>query len=322
MDDVQKKVCFAMVNIFESSSVLGRYGAIGGLKNDKGHLSYGRSQVSLSSGHLYLLIKAYCEASDAQFGAELTPYLQRLGDKDITLDEDLNLRNILRQAGQDPAMQRVQDAYLDRNFFQPALAAAKAAGLQQPLSQAMAYDAHIQGGWATCSHLVNTTLGSVGATVSEEKWIAQYLETRTAYLKRVTNPDTSYRMVAYGTVVGANNWSLTLPFTFRGVSITEQSLGTSTPTPEPAAPVAPIPDPQIDNLPLLRPQIPYTRGAGVLNLQKLLNSIGLKNSQDAVYGPFTQALVSAFQKSKGMKNDAVCGPQTWTALMKSPLAAS
>lgn len=319
MDELQKKTCFGMVNIFESSKVTGNYGAIGGLKNDAGHLSYGRSQVSLSSGNLYLLIKAYCEAPDAQYAAELQPYLKRLGDKDLTLDADLNLRSVLREAGHDPAMQRAQDDYLDRNYFQPALAHASGAGLEHPLSQAIVYDAHIQGGWKDCSQTVNRALGAVGAAVPEERWIAEYLKTRTAYLKRVTNPDTSYRMVAYGTVVDAGNWTLNLPFTFRGVSITEQSLG-------PAASVAvitpPIPDPEIDSLPLLRPQIPYTRGAEVLSLQKLLNGAGLTNSQDQVYGPFTQALVSTFQRRKRMKPDAIVGPQTWSALMESAASAS
>jgi hypothetical protein len=66
MNDLQKKICFGMVNIFERCKITGNYGAIGGFKNDAGHLSYGRSQVSLSSGNLFLLIKAYCDAIDAQ----------------------------------------------------------------------------------------------------------------------------------------------------------------------------------------------------------------------------------------------------------------
>jgi Glycosyl hydrolase family 46/Putative peptidoglycan binding domain len=237
----------------------------------------------------------------------------------MTLDFDLNLRAALREAGLDPAMQRVQDDYLDRNFFQPALTQAKINGLQHPLSQGIVYDAHIQGGWKFCSQTVNQTLGAIGLAVSEESWIIEYLKIRTAYLQKVTIPDTSYRMVAYGTVVGSNNWTLALPFTFHGVSITEESFGAPATPPVVVSP--PIPDPEADNLPLLRPQIPYTRGPEVLNLQKLLNAAGLTNTQDQVYGPFTQTLVSSFQKRKQMKADAIVGPQTWAVLIASAAAS-
>ena len=312
MNDLQKQTCISMVNIFESSSVTGNYGAIGGLKNDKGHLSYGRSQVSLASGNLFLLIKAYCEAPDAQFSSELSAYLPRLGDKDFTLDTDLGIRALLREAGHDPAMQRVQDDYLDRNFFQPAIAHAVQAGLTRPLSQAIVYDTHIQGGWAACSHAVNGAIGTVGGGTSEEDWIKRYLEVRTNYLTQNTSPPTTYRPEAYSKLVADANWDLNLSITFRGVNITALSLGGS--KPDPIVPSGPIPDPGVDNLPLLRPRVPYTRGPDVLNLQKLLNAIGMKNSLDQIYGPFTQALVTNFQRLKGLKPDGIVGPQTWAAL--------
>ena len=216
-------------------------------------------------------------------------------------------------------MQREQDAYLDRNYLQPAIAHAQAAGLVQPLSHAIVYDTHIQGGWLTCSQAVNKAIGAVAGNVTEGLWIAQYLETRTAFLKGVTNPDTSYRMVAYGSILKAGNWNLDLPFTFRGVLVSSEDFETA-----PSQPIiiaSPIPDPEIDSLPVLRPQIPYTRGDMVHRLQKLLNTAGAQNSEDETYGPFTQALVSAFQKSKGMKPDAVVGPQTWAALMEGASAA-
>ena len=318
MNPLQKQTCIAIVNIFESGSLTGNYGAVGGLKNDKGHLSYGRSQVSLMSGNLFLLIKAYCEAPDAQFAQELSPFLQRLGNKDTTLDQDLAIRNILRQAGNDPAMRRIQDDYFDRNFFQPALAAAQHANLQQPLSQTIAYDTHIQGGWQACSAAVNTDVGPIGTNVTEETWIKRYLEVRTEYLKRHA-PQTTYRPEAFGKLVSVGAWTLDLPIALRGLTITGQSF--ETPAPEPSIPSPPIPDLEVDNLPLLRPLVPYMRGPDVLSVQKLLNTVGMKNSEDQIYGPFTQTLVSAFQKRMALKPDAIVGPRTWVALKTNQSAA-
>lgn len=306
MNPLQRRTCIAIVNIFESGSLTGNYGAVGGLKNDKGHLSYGKSQVSLMSGNLFLLIKAYCEEPDAQFAQELSPFLGRLGNKDITLDQDLTIRNVLRQAGNDPAMKRVQDDYFDRNFFEPALVAAQRANLQQPLSQTIAYDTHIQGGWQTCSAAVNAAIGPIGANTPEETWIKRYLEVRTEYLKRHA-PQTIYRPEAFGKLVSAGEWALDLPIDIRGLTITSQNF--ETPAPELSISSPPIPDPEVDSLPLIRPLVPYMRGPDILSLQRFLNTVGMKNSEDQIYGPFTQALVSAFQRRMALKPDAIVGPQ-------------
>src|SRR5690242_6887784 len=50
-----KKVAEAIVNIFETGSALGNYGAVTLIPHDSGHLTYGRSQTTLGSGNLYLL---------------------------------------------------------------------------------------------------------------------------------------------------------------------------------------------------------------------------------------------------------------------------
>ena len=65
MNDLQKRTAQAIVNIFETGRVAGDYGAVTLLPGDAGHLTYGRSQTTLGSGNLFLLIKAYCERADA-----------------------------------------------------------------------------------------------------------------------------------------------------------------------------------------------------------------------------------------------------------------
>ena len=99
--ELQKKSAQAIVNVFETSLPQGDYSKVTLLRNDPGHLTYGRSQTTLASGNLFLLIKAYCDAPDAEFGEELSACLGRLEDIDLSLDRDMTLRPVLREAGGD-----------------------------------------------------------------------------------------------------------------------------------------------------------------------------------------------------------------------------
>ena len=314
MDDLQKKTCLAIVNVFESGSVTGNYGSVTVLRGDTGHLTYGRSQTTLGSGNLYPLLKAYCDAPDAIQASELRPYLDRIAAKDFALDTDTTLKSLLREAGNDPAMQREQDEFFERAFYQPSLAAATATKLTQPLSQTVVYDSHIQGGWATLSKRVTSAIGPVSDQVSEQQWIAKYIETRKAFLTagKPPLPSTVYRMQSFQTLLQSGNWSLRLPFSVHGVTISSTSFS---PSPDlPLVRVA-VPEPEMDRHTVLTPKIPYTRGADVLALQKSLNAMGLTNSEDQVYGPFTQVLVKRLQRAHGLRQDAVVGPQTWALLV-------
>ena len=316
-----KKTCMAIVNVFESGSVNGNYGAVTVLKGDTGHLTYGRSQTTLGSGNLYPLLKAYCEAPDAMHASEMKPYLNRVAVKDFTLDADAMFKSILKDAGHDPAMQREQDDFFERAFYKPSIAAAEANKLMQPLSQAVVYDSHIQGGWGVLARRVTGTIGPVSEHVTEQQWVAKFVETRNAFLSagKPPLPSTTYRMQAFRNLMEAQNWDLALPVTVHGVSITTASFSSGPPMP--VVRVA-VPEPEVDSHTVLTPKIPYPKGPEVLELQRLLNASGLRNSQDQVYGPFTQALVKQFQGSKGLKADAVVGPQTWTLLAAASVAAS
>src|ERR1051326_1334605 len=94
--DLQKKTSQAIVNIFETGHLQGDYSKVTLLAADTGHLTYGRSQTTLASGNLYLLVKAYCEADGAQFADALRPYSSRLSNRDLTLDTDLPFRRLLQ----------------------------------------------------------------------------------------------------------------------------------------------------------------------------------------------------------------------------------
>jgi hypothetical protein len=66
VNDRQRRTAQAIVNIFETGRAVGDYGAVTFLRGDPGHLTYGRSQTTLASGNLFLLVLAYCERPDAE----------------------------------------------------------------------------------------------------------------------------------------------------------------------------------------------------------------------------------------------------------------
>jgi peptidoglycan hydrolase-like protein with peptidoglycan-binding domain len=56
------------------------------------------------------------------------------------------------------------------------------------------------------------------------------------------------------------------------------------------------------------------RGPEVRIVQEALNTNGLANLRDGVYGPFTEALVKKFQERQGLRPDGVVGPATRQAM--------
>lgn len=55
-------------------------------------------------------------------------------------------------------------------------------------------------------------------------------------------------------------------------------------------------------------------GAGVSDLQRYLNDVGLSIAIDGAYGPETAAAVRAFQEARGIRVDGIAGPETLVEL--------
>jgi chitosanase len=115
LTNTQIKTAQSIVNIFETYEVRGNYGNVTVIEGDSGHLTFGRSQTTLSSGGLSKLLEQYCSNSGARFAARLKPYLPMVAARDISLDVDYKFHNILRASSDDPVMRDTQDHFLTRN---------------------------------------------------------------------------------------------------------------------------------------------------------------------------------------------------------------
>ena len=111
---LQKQTAQAIVNLFETSSAQGDYGAVTVIAGDTGHLSFGRSQTTLGSGNLHALLQRYCDNAGARFGPRLAPWLQRVEQRDTTLDHELRMH--VRDLGdRNPVIDEV-NRFINREF--------------------------------------------------------------------------------------------------------------------------------------------------------------------------------------------------------------
>jgi len=307
LTDWQKKTAQAVVNIFETGSAQGSYGSVTLIAGDTGHLTYGRSQTTLASGNLYLLIKDYCAAAGAQFARALNPYLAQLAARDTTLDTEMTFRGLLHAAGGDPVMQLAQDQFFDRVYWNPSVQDATNSAVNSALGTNVVYDSHIQGAWTVIRNLIDAAHGPV-SRIGEQAWISAYVNERRNWLANHPNPalhPTVYRMDAFIQLINNGSWGLPLPLTVRGVLITEDILSAASPT----RPSAHTPDEGTLHL-----QAPPMQGDNVRALQQALVSAGFSVAVDGVFQASTDAAVKQFQQQKGLTIDGIVGPATRSAL--------
>ena len=145
------------------------------LAGDAGHLTYGRSQTMLASGNLFLL-KVYAAAEGAAMAGDFVPFLPRVQARDLSLDDDPAFRGLLRQAGSDPVMHDVQDAFFDRVYWTPAAINAERLGIVTGLGSAVVYDSIVHGSWALVRDMTISRFGAPDA--DERAWIANYIAVR------------------------------------------------------------------------------------------------------------------------------------------------
>lgn len=303
LTDLQKKTAQAIVNIFETGRALGDYGQVTLLAGDSGQLTYGRSQTTLASGNLYLLIKDYCAAAGATLAGALSPYLPQLGNCDPALNTDTTFRGLLHGAGDDPVMQACQDAFFDRVYWAPAANYASALNLDLGLSVAVVYDSVVHGSWKAMRDRTLATSPMPGT--DQKAWVAAYVATRRAWLAGNANTllrKCVYRMDAFNALIAAGAWDLPLPLTVRGVLLSQDTLGGA------AQPVRASAASAGERI--LRLASPMMQGDDVRAVQAKLGIAAV----DGFFGGDTQAAVIAFQASHDLTPDGIVGPATLSAM--------
>jgi chitosanase len=306
INELQKKTACAVVNIFESGRPLGDYGCVTVLSGDTGHLTYGRSQTSLGSGNLALLLHAYCDAGGS-FSDALRPFLSAVDRRDTKLDYNEKVKGLLRQAGGDPVMRSVQDEFFDRVYWAPAVKSAEYISVAKPLSFTVVYDSRIHGSYHYIRDLTNGQHGEA-RQIGEEEWIKAYVSVRRNWLATNQNTllqKTVYRMDAFRALIDGNKWELPLPLTVRNAVISEDLFSADYVQPT----IVPDSDESSRVLYLTKPVM---KGEDVKRLQTALGFPG--SDVDGKFGNDTDKAVRTFQQSRGLKVDGKVGPATWSEL--------
>jgi len=298
---LQKQTAQAIVNLFETSSAQGDYGAVTVIAGDTGHLSFGRSQTTLGSGNLHALLQRYCDNAGARFGPRLAPWLQRVEQRDTTLDHELRLHNLLRATADDPVMREMQDQFFDEGYWQPAARIAAAMGIATPLGLAVVYDSLIQGSWKTVRDLTIDHAGHL-AELGERAWIGAYVAPRHAWLAGHRRSDlraTAYRMEAFQRLAEQAYWGLELPLVVRGAELSPATLYATPPGcydgPQPGTRAIAL-------------QTPLARGLDVRLLQLALSERGIAIKADGIFGRTSANLLRDYQLSAGLPATGVADP--------------
>lgn len=298
---LQKQTAQAIVNLFETSSARGDYGAVTVIPGDTGHLSFGRSQTTLGSGNLHALLQCYCDNAGARFGPRLAPWLERLEQRDTTLDHELRLHNLLRATADDPVMREMQDQFFDEGHWQPAARIAASMGIATPLGLAVVYDSLIQGSWKTVRDLTVTHAGHL-AELGERAWIEAYIATRQAWLAGHRRSDlraTAYRMEAFQRLAEQGYWGLELPLVVRGAELSATTLYATPPG------CYDGPQPGTRSIAL---QTPLARGLDVRLLQLALSEQGIAIKADGIFGRTSANLLRDYQALAGLPATGVADP--------------
>ena len=158
----------------------GRYDAWN--PDDNGHgASYGLIQFNQRVGTLPQVLKGMYEADPDQFESIFGSYAASMSDPAWVKAANLNVpaiatysRGVLTggamyRASQVPEFQAVQRAWAKSGYFDPAVAAAKAVGLQSERAMAMLYDTSVQWGDGSMRTFLLHAIESFGGRPVAEK---------------------------------------------------------------------------------------------------------------------------------------------------------
>jgi len=219
----QKMLCEQVINVFETGSPEGDYAALV-IFADGPHgvrqITYGRSQTT-EYGNLEELVQMYVDGN-GMFSDQIRPFINQIGVTPLV--DNKEFKQCLRDAGRkDPLMQRIQDEFFDKRYFQEAMLWADTNGFRLPLSALVIYDSFIHSG-SILDFLRKRFPEVPPAKGGDEKtWIKQYVDARHDWLenhpKKILQA-TVYRTECFKREIARDNWDLSrVPINANGVDV-------------------------------------------------------------------------------------------------------
>jgi chitosanase len=182
---------------------------------DDNRFSPPRRQITLSigftegGGNLKEVLENYIAAGGA-LGQDLKPFLPGLGEKGSQAGNQAFIA-LLKAAGKDPIMRKVQHEEFDRMYLQPAIKWGETYGFTLNLSFLVIADSYLHSG-SMLPFLMNKFPQKKPVNGGDEKaWIYAYLRVRHDWLDNHSNKilnATVYRADAYMREATKGNWDL------------------------------------------------------------------------------------------------------------------
>ncbi len=132
---------FAIAGAFEGGRGYANY-----QNYDRGIVSYGRFQFTLSSGSLGRVLGIYFDTSTSAVSDRLRAFRDRINAKEESLRHDDTFKALLIEAAEEDEMRDAQDAITIRDYWNPSQDSASVRGVKTPLGQALFFDMAIQHG--------------------------------------------------------------------------------------------------------------------------------------------------------------------------------
>ncbi|MGE0823809.1 MAG: chitosanase [Candidatus Binatia bacterium] len=220
---LQKRICTQVLNVFETGKIAGDYGTLV-IYADGPHgvrqITYGRSQTTEYS-NLEELVQMYVDAN-GMFSEQLRPFIAKIGVTPLVNNKEF--KQLLRDAGRkDPEMERIQDEFFDKRYFQPAMQWADTHRFTLPLSALVIYDSFIHSGGILYFLRKRFPEFPPAKGGNEKTWIKQYVDTRHKWLanhpKKILQ-GTVYRTQCFKREIARDNWDLShVPINANGVKV-------------------------------------------------------------------------------------------------------
>jgi chitosanase len=224
----QRLVCERVINVFETGTVTGKYGAISIFADgphDIRQITYGRSQTT-EYGNLRELVQMYVDAGGL-FSEDLREFVPLIGR--TALVDNARFKDLLRRAGvEDPVMRQTQDVFFDRRYFTPALRWADQNGFMRALSALVIYDSFIHSGSIRDFLRARFAEKPPARGGNEQVWIREYVDVRHQWLLGHHRPAvraSAYRTRDLAREIARGNWDLSLlPIMANGVPVDDRDL--------------------------------------------------------------------------------------------------